>query len=291
MPNPFFSGRIPPDLLKKIEKHISETGESKTEILIKALAAYVNHPIPVENSVSKNGVPIEAFAALEKRVAALEQFLKTPTASVINTDSIDNGSKSAVISLDDTFNQSSENTVTCDDNTEELPDLWADTSEPTQYDEAKQQSVEVDNWLKSAVINLDSGIKLLSTPLRESNKQNDNTDNKVDNEETAQSTHPKYESLTSVEVRELTGITQSQIDGHKRKVTGKYKKLGQPLKERRLLKTSEKINIKKPITINGYPYDFFYIGQNEKGKDLWSVIPYDNNRYQQLPLDSSLKEA
>lgn len=287
MPNPFFSGRIPRDLFNKIENHISETGESKTEILVKALAAYVNHPIPIESSASNNGVSIEAFTALEKRVVALEQLLKTPTASVINADDIDNGSKLTVIGLDDTLNKSSENSVICDDNTEKLPDLWADTSEPTPQGEEKQQIAESDNNTFQPVISHDSGIKLLSAPLTESNDQDDIADNNTDNKQKTQGTLPKYESLTSVEVRELTGITQRQIDGHKRKVNDKYKKFGQPLEDRKLLKTPEKINIKKPITINKYPYDLFYIGQNVKGKDLWSVIPYDNKHYQQLSISSN----
>ncbi len=291
MPNPFFSARIPLDLFEKIEKHIAETGESKTQILIKALAAYVNHPVPIENPISNSGVSTEAFTALEKRVVALEQLLKTPKTSVINTDNIDNGSQSATIGLDNTFNKSSENIVIVVDNNENLPDLWTDTSEPTPQDDGKQQPAEPDNNTFQPVAERDSAIKLLNTPLIESDKQDDNLDNKSDNKQATQGTRPKYESLTSVELRELAGIIQSQIDGHKRKVTDKYKKLRQPMEDRKLLKTPEKINIKKPITIDGYPYDLFYIGQNEKGKDLWSVIPYDNNRYQQLTLGSNLNNS
>jgi hypothetical protein len=37
---PFFSGRIPQDLFDVIEQRTKETGESKTQILIQALAAY-----------------------------------------------------------------------------------------------------------------------------------------------------------------------------------------------------------------------------------------------------------
>lgn len=39
--NPFYSGRIPPELLDAIEKHRELTGESKTDLLIKALSQYV----------------------------------------------------------------------------------------------------------------------------------------------------------------------------------------------------------------------------------------------------------
>lgn len=277
MPNPFFSARIPPELLEKIKKHSTETGETKTQILIKALAAYVKYPLPAENPAFNSGVSMEAFTALEKRVVALEQLLETPITPIINSDNNDNSIESPVI--------------VADNNIEQLPDLWAIASEPTSQDEEKQPLPETDKRALQPVIMQDSTIKLLSPPATVDNNQHDNDDNKVDNKERSQDAYPKYESLTSVELRKLTGMTQPQIDNHKRKVNNKYKKLGQPLEDKKLLKTPEEINLKEPITINGYPYNLFYIGQNEKGKDLWSMIPFDNSRYQQLSLDSSLKEA
>jgi hypothetical protein len=68
-------------------------------------------------------------------------------------------------------------------------------------------------------------------------------------------------------------MTQSQVDGHKRKINQKYKKLGQILEERKILEVAEKIESKKPITVESYPYDLLYAGQNEKGKDLWNLFP------------------
>jgi hypothetical protein len=62
--NPFFSGRIPQELLDQVEKHVQETGESKTNILIRALAAYLEFPIKL-NSTSNSD--------LEKRVYDIEQ--------------------------------------------------------------------------------------------------------------------------------------------------------------------------------------------------------------------------
>lgn len=43
--NPFFSGRIPQDLYDHIEEYREQTAESKTEILIRALAQYVDYPL------------------------------------------------------------------------------------------------------------------------------------------------------------------------------------------------------------------------------------------------------
>lgn len=62
--NPFFSGRIPQELLDRVEKHVQETGESKTNILIQALATYLEFPIKPSSTNNSN---------LEKRVYNLEQ--------------------------------------------------------------------------------------------------------------------------------------------------------------------------------------------------------------------------
>jgi hypothetical protein len=62
--NPFFSGRIPQELLDRVEKHVQDTGESKTNILIQALATYLEFPIQLNNSNN---------STLEKRLNDLEQ--------------------------------------------------------------------------------------------------------------------------------------------------------------------------------------------------------------------------
>ena len=44
--NPFFSGRIPPNLFERAEQHCDKSGISKTELLIAALRAYLDYPEP-----------------------------------------------------------------------------------------------------------------------------------------------------------------------------------------------------------------------------------------------------
>lgn len=65
--NPFFSGRIPQELLDRVEKHVQDTRESKTNILIQALAAYLEFPIQPNNLSN---------STLEKRLSDLEQQVK-----------------------------------------------------------------------------------------------------------------------------------------------------------------------------------------------------------------------
>ena len=45
MPNPFFSGRIPKGLYLHIEEYRQRTKQTKTEILISALADYVDYDL------------------------------------------------------------------------------------------------------------------------------------------------------------------------------------------------------------------------------------------------------
>ena len=68
-PNPFFSGRIPKDLHERVEAYLAETKGSKTQLLINALATYLNHPVQTTNPTSS---PIEAkIVELEQRLTVL----------------------------------------------------------------------------------------------------------------------------------------------------------------------------------------------------------------------------
>ncbi len=93
MANIFFSGRIPPDLYNKVEQHCNEFGESKTKVLIDALATYLNFPIPVAKEHPNNQVSKELFLALEERVKTLERLIsatKEDKSLVISSDNNDN---------------------------------------------------------------------------------------------------------------------------------------------------------------------------------------------------------
>ncbi|ANV92014.1 hypothetical protein [Picosynechococcus sp. PCC 8807] len=67
MANPFFSGRIPQDLFDHVEKHRDTTGESKTDVLVKALAAYTEFE---GKALDNKAVP--RFSELLKRLEKLE---------------------------------------------------------------------------------------------------------------------------------------------------------------------------------------------------------------------------
>jgi hypothetical protein len=89
MANPFFSGRIPQSLYDKVEQYISESGKSKTELLISALSSYLDFPVEAkETNNSSNEELWIAVKELQKRLEALEQG--SIKENVITSDNDDN---------------------------------------------------------------------------------------------------------------------------------------------------------------------------------------------------------
>jgi predicted DNA-binding protein len=64
----FVGVRIPPELYGKLEVRLTETGDSKSEVMIKALAAYLDYSLEDTSLASK-------VEALEQRVARMEAAL------------------------------------------------------------------------------------------------------------------------------------------------------------------------------------------------------------------------
>jgi hypothetical protein len=94
--NPFFSGRIPQELFDQAVDHSKTTGQSKTEILVRALSQYLDMPVPAG---------IQSNAALEARITLIEQRLEA--ISVISTDNTDKEKENGQLSIfDNTDNRS-----------------------------------------------------------------------------------------------------------------------------------------------------------------------------------------
>lgn len=244
--NHFFSGRIPNELYEQAEKHCEESGDSKTEVLIKALSAYLNFPItiPGKNIISPiPEVTKEMFEILEERVNVLEEFLKTSGTNVIKSDNIDNKNgniKEIVV-----------------DNILEIVDNQIDNIE---REENKEYSLITDNTTENS---------------------NDNTALQTNIVQSEISYLPSFSSIETVKVIELTGLTQSQINGFRNRILDNYQKQGNVITRKQLLENPIIIDYKKPINVNNNPYTLIYLGQNSKGKALWNLMP-DNNNYQPM---------
>ena len=68
---PFFSGRIPHELMQAVEQHRKDTGESKTDVLVKALTSYLKYPVqwpPEADEEIKTGRVNE----IEKQISELD---------------------------------------------------------------------------------------------------------------------------------------------------------------------------------------------------------------------------
>lgn len=240
--NPFFSCQIPPDLQERIEHHIAKTGESKNQVLINALNTYLNQPrqlSPANVSPVINTLVEEKFNVLSARIATVELSLK----EVRSGDTKHINREVHVIDINDI-----ENTT---------PNVLSDSKVARQ-----DKHNLVDNTVAP----------------KEAIGQNDQNGDGIGSEQQSntvrvEDTPAKFENLTSAEMAKQTGLKQPQIDGYKRKVTTKYQKMGHPLEAKKLLISPEKIETIQPILINGYPYNLFYLGQNEKGNNLWTALP------------------
>ena len=74
MASPFFSGRIPQELYDRVDQHIKESGEGKTQILINALSQYLGVEISTPKSSGVNtNLFLSELESLKDRVSLLER--------------------------------------------------------------------------------------------------------------------------------------------------------------------------------------------------------------------------
>lgn len=240
--NPFFSGQIPPDLQARINQHIAKTGESKHQIIINALSSYLNHPVSqssptlVSNAISS--LIEERFNALENRIAAVELTCNEVCSQ--DTKHINTENDLGVYQIENT-----------------TPDVLSDLEFIQQENNSLLEHTDV--------------LEVITQT--DQNDQDIGSEQQEETTDTVEDTPTKLENLTSAEMAKETGLKQPQLDGYKRKVTIKFQKMGQPLPAKKLLISPEQIDTIESIIINGYPYDLFYLGQNDKGNNLWTALP------------------
>jgi hypothetical protein len=72
MANPFFSGRIPPGLAAKIDAHLSNTGETRSELLVRLLRAEVDDN---EYDNGSDNQSDNSLTSVIKRLERLERLI------------------------------------------------------------------------------------------------------------------------------------------------------------------------------------------------------------------------
>ncbi|MBE9035903.1 hypothetical protein [aff. Roholtiella sp. LEGE 12411] len=296
--NRFFSGRIPNELYEQAEKHCGETGDSKTEVLIKALSTYLNFPItvPGKNLIAPAPeVTKEMFETLEEKIRILEDALKTLSVNVINNNNDDNKSKDTE-EIGETNNDN--NTETSNNKTDNL-DVESKSQDVIIYDNKidNQERNESDNTLESINNKNDNNKPKTNKPIIRLNNKNNNKPlqaevNKIISESKVSEDLqelPKFEEIITAEVVKKTNLSRSQVDYLMSKAIEKIKQQGKVIKPRKLLEDPVEVINKSGIQIEGNLYRLFYAGENFKEKAVWNLIP-DNINYQQLITELNYKD-
>lgn len=288
--NKFFSGRIPNELYEQAEKHCEETGDSKTEVLIKALSTYLNFPIaiPGKNLIAPAPeVTKEMFETLEEKIRILEDALKTLSVNVINNNNDDNKSKDTE---EIGKNNNDNNTETSNNETDNL-DVESKSQNVIIYDNKidNEERNESDNTLESFNNKDDNNKPKTNKPVIRLNNKNNNKPlqaevNKIISESKVSEDLqelPKFEEIITAEVVKKTNLSRSQVDYLMSKAIEKIKQQGKVIKPRKLLEDPIEVINKSGIEIEGNLYRLFYAGENFKEKAVWNLIP-DNENYQNV---------
>ena len=266
MGNPFLSGRISPELHKQVEEYLARSGESKTQMLSKAVAAYIDVEIPqlkttgnqrIENLELEVANLKDAITSLSEKFATLSPKTEEPKteseligATDNNIDNTDNTDESDTVNaafnnLNSTFDNTHNHiaiepgsaTDKASDNTNNLPDIMAPTS----------------------LIDLTSTVD----------------DNR------------NFIHVDTAEVAKLTKLPYKKINDSRGYINRNLKKENKALPANEILDTPIKITPQSGIKISKIAYDLFYAGQSKQGKNLWNLIPKGNSSKQLNLLENS----
>ncbi|WP_143855414.1 hypothetical protein [Nostoc sp. 'Peltigera membranacea cyanobiont' 232] len=290
--NRFFSGRIPNELYEQAEKHCEETGDSKTEVLIKALSTYLNFPIaiPGKNIIAPSPeVTKEMFETLEERIRILEHTLKALPVNVINNNNDDNKSRNT----EEIEEANNDNSVKTSDNKTDSLNVESKIQDVIINDNRidNPEKSESDNILEAINNEGDNNKPKTNKPVIKINNKNNNKPlqtevNKIISESKVSENLqelPKFEEIITAEVVKKTNLSRSQVDYLMSKAIEKIKQQGKVIKPRKLLEEPIEVINKSGIQIEGNLYRLFYAGENFKEKPVWNLIP-DNESYQNVIL-------
>jgi chaperonin cofactor prefoldin len=250
MPNPYLSGRIPVELDKQIDEFLARTGETKTQMLIKAVSAYIGAeppPLKVTGDRRIENLELEvaelkgAVQSLYEKFAAFTSQIENPKVELEPITTCDN---------------------ICDNN---------DNKE--EIDNFDHTFSDIDN----TVDNTDNHVEIEKANI--SDNVLDNTDNRLEitcpTEVTPAINDDKtFLEIETAEVARLTKLDAKKFTNLRYSFNQKFKKQNQPsLPENEILDSPIKMTPSSGIKIAKIPYDVFYVGQSKEGKHLWNLIP------------------
>jgi hypothetical protein len=252
MPNAFLSGRIAPELNRKLEELAASTGETKTAIVSKALAAYLGIEVPLKATGDQKTENLELeVAELKGAVKSLYEKFATLTSKI----------ESLEAELE---------AITAPDNT---PD---NTPDDSNLIEDIDRIDYTSNTIDSAVDSRDNYV--------ENEKANTPDDNDDDNGDTPETIHPANvtptinDEKTFIEVdtakaAKLTRLNPKKFTDLRGAFNRKLKKENQSLPEKTILERPIKMTPPSGVKIAKVPYDIFYVGQSQEGRNLWNLVP------------------
>ena len=126
MASPFFSGRIPQELYDRVDQHVKESGEGKTQILINALSQYLGIEISTPKSSNINtDLFLSELESLKERVGLLERSQLQQVVEPIKVAEIPHKQMSLLDQVSDNADNSTDNTITVEtiDNSTVIDDV------------------------------------------------------------------------------------------------------------------------------------------------------------------------
>lgn len=256
MPNPFLSARISVELHQQIEEFLARTGETKTEMLAKAVAAYIGVQAPPLKVTGDRRIDLleqevaelkGAVKSLYEKFATLAPRIENPRINIEPVETYDNitDNNDNINEIDHTF-RDIDNTVSDSDNYVEI-------------EKANSLDNGTDNNDNNSGVTPPTDIK----PTIEDEKNFINID-------TSQAA-----KLTKLDPKKFTDLRGG--------LNRKLKKENQVLPEKQILNCPIKMTPLSEVKIAKMPYDIFYVGQSAEGKNLWNLIP-QNSPNKQLDL-------
>lgn len=256
MPNPFLSARISVELHQQIEEFLARTGETKTEMLAKAVAAYIGvqaPPLKVTGDRRIENVELEV-AELKGALQSLYEMFATFTSKIENPK----------VEL--------EPISTCD-NIADNNDNNTNSSVPVEDIDKIDHTL---SNIKNAVDSNDNYIKD-----EKANTPDNNFDSNDNIAETIQAIDIKPTSdnektfihIDTTEVARRTKLEPKTINNLWTSFKRKLKKENQDFPQKKILDSPIKMTPSSEVKIEKVPYDIFYVGQSQEGKNLWNLVP------------------
>ena len=263
MPNPYLSGRIPVELDKQVNEFLARTGETKTQMLIKAVSAYIGAEPPLLKATGDRRIEnLElvvtelqgAVKSLYEKFAAITPKIESPKVELEPITTSDN-------SIDN-------NT----DNSNPIEDI--DKTDQT-FSDVENTINNGDNYIETDKINTVDDIT-------------DNSDNapkviQIVNVKPTSNNKKTFIEVDTTKAAKLTRLDPKKFTDLRGGFNRKLKKENQSLPEKTILERPIKMTPPSGVKIEEIPYDIFYVGQSQEGRNLWNLVP-ENTPGEQIPL-------